>query len=132
MLGFETALNCPGFVTRLRPNGAALCQPRATPWVVVGPRLQSPNGAVLADYGESFAESPRWGSCRNLRNETPGDAWGYLRTAPLGVGQNENQRRNLRLNPQVLAAQRRTDRPYKSGLRSCRLDRFDQRLRRIV
>ena len=49
-----------------------------------------------------------------------------------GVGQNESQRRMLCVNPQVLAAQRRPDRPCKSGLRSCRLDRFDQRLRRIM
>jgi hypothetical protein len=45
---------------------------------------KAPTGAVLAGFGESFLGPPRWGWCRNLRNETPGDAWGYLRTAPLG------------------------------------------------
>jgi hypothetical protein len=48
--------------------------------------LQSPNGAVLAFLRGSLLGPPRWGSRWNVRNETPGDAWGYRRAAPLGRG----------------------------------------------
>ena len=58
------------------PTGQPYASPGQRPGLCRDQDCKAPKGAVLG--------RPRWGSNRSLRNETPGDAWGYLRAAPLG------------------------------------------------
>lgn len=71
-------------VTDFAPTGLPYASPGQRPGLWRDQDDKAPTGAVLAGFGESFVGPPRWGWCRNLRHETPGDAWGYLRAAPLG------------------------------------------------
>ena len=66
------------------PTGQPYASPGQRPELWRDQDYKAPTGAVLAGFGESFLGPPRGGLCRNLRNETPGDAGGYLRAAPLG------------------------------------------------